>query len=122
MKLEAGMYVRTNEGYIGKIKWCCCTNEKLNIWAFSLDTVEQTLFSDSSLTKEPSFNPIDLIEVGDYVNGYKVSFKGNDYKPFIQCDYRVQEGTTNHYKFYEETIYSIVTKEQFNTMKYEVSK
>lgn len=65
---------------------------------------------------------IDLIDKGDYVNGYKVSFKGNDYKPFVQCDYPVQEGKTNHYRFYENEIYSIVTKEQFNSTKYVVGE
>jgi hypothetical protein len=65
-------------------------------------------------------NIIDVIEVGDYVNGYKVSFKDNDYRPFVQCDYPVEAGTTNHYRFYEEAIYSIVTHESFNSIKYEV--
>lgn len=69
-----------------------------------------------------SHNLIDLIDKGDYVNGYKVSFKGNDYKPFVQCDYPVQEGKTNHYRFYENEIYSIVTKEQFNSTKYVVGE
>lgn len=69
-----------------------------------------------------SYNIIDLIDKGDYVNGYKVSFKGNDYKPFVQCDYPVQEGKTNHYRFYENEIYSIVTKEQFESMAYNVLK
>ena len=117
MKLEAGMYVRTNEGYIGKIKWCCCTNEKLNIWAFSLDTVEQTLFSDSSLTKEPSFNPIDLIEDGDYANGLKVI-------DIVENDIYISDYYAESYIGIVKVkdIKSIVTKELFNAMKYEVSK
>ena len=76
-------------------------------------------FEVGEITKH-SPNIIDLIEVGDYVNGYKVSFIDKDYKPFVQCDYPVQAGTTNHYIFYEEAIYSIVTHEQFNSIKYEV--
>lgn len=68
-------------------------------------------------------NIIDLIEVGDYVNGYKVSFV--DEEPvlgkFVQCDYAVQYGTTNHYRFYEREIKSIVTKEQFAIMEYKVN-
>ena len=67
-----------------------------------------------------SNNVIDLIEVGDYVNGYKVSFIDKDYAPFIQCDYPVRCGTTNHYRFYEKEIYSIVTKEQFESMSYKL--
>ena len=116
MELEVNMYVRTNNGEIGQI-------EELNHQEGALHSVELNngsfLLKDNYF-KKASHNIIDLIEVGDYVNGYKVSFKGNDYKPFVQCDYPVQEGTTNHYRFYEEAIYSIVTKEQFEAMQYKV--
>ena len=106
MELELGMYVRTKKGKIYKFE------------------------SNNSMAKNGakkymvncSYNIIDLIEVGDYVNDYKVSFKGNDYRPFVQCDYPVEEGTINHYRFYEETIYSIVTKEQFESMSYKVGE
>lgn len=67
-------------------------------------------------------NIIDLIEVGDYVNGFKVSFKGKDIDPFVQCDYPVEYGTTNHYRFSEKAIYSIVTKEQFKAMEYRIGE
>ena len=116
MKLEVGMYCynKTNRKLgIGKIISFPIKNNvnikyKNNIETISIENVEA------------SHNILDLIEVGDYVNGYKVSFKGNDYKPFVQCDYPVQEGTTNHYRFYEETIYSIVTKEQMEAIQYKV--
>ena len=116
MELEVGMYVRTNKGifqirnkdvFIEDKKQYIGVNGRYT--CIDIETIEKA-----------SHNIIDLIEVGDYVNGYKVSFKGNDYKPFVQCDYPVQEGTTNHYRFYEEAIYSIVTKEQFEAMQYKV--
>ena len=116
-KLEVGMYVRTKDGIIDKVTIdykgkcnspnCICKHVSC-----------QYNYYDEVDIINASHNIIDLIEVGDYVNGYKVSFKDNDYKPFVQCDYPVQEGTTNHYRFYEETIYSIVTKEQFSSMEY----
>ena len=122
MKLEVGMYVRSkNQGIfiISHIntsfddsdfkKVCLCQNEKVSFT--NIDTIKEL---------KSSHNIIDLIEVGDYVNGYKVSFKGDDYQPFVQCDYPVEEGSTNHYRFYEKAIYSIVTKEQFESMSYKV--
>ena len=117
MDLKEGMYVRTDNGLkLGKV----IEKHKLTTktW-YELDT--RIRLDNSELTKKKiKDNIIDLIEVGDYVNGYKVSFKGNDYKPFVQCDYPVEEGTTNHYRFYEETIFLIVTKEQFESMEYKV--
>ena len=113
MKLEVGQFARTKLGTIGKIENNSCyiklRLKKGNYIAIEEDDILKT-----------SYNIIDILEEGDYVNGYKVSFKDNDYKPFVQCDYPVQEGTTNHYRFYEEAIYSIVTKEQMEQISYKV--
>ena len=128
MKLEVGMYLR-HEGLEGEYpiiqkitelktpgrcggKYKVYT-DKCEDWFIDSDYIE--------LHKSKySHNIIDLIEEGDYVNGYKVSFKGDDYQPFVQCDYPVEEGSTNHYRFYEKDIKSIVTKEQFESMSYKV--
>ena len=133
MKLEVGMYVWTKDGVIGKItqedytyykSWIIDTlyynfDEDVDKWTCGVKEYEISKASHTLLGngEEPC-----LIEVGDYVNGYKVSFIGNDYKPFVQCDYPVEEGSTNHYRFYEEAIYSIVTKQQFLQMEYKVGE
>lgn len=62
-------------------------------------------------------NPIDLIEVGDYVNGDKVT------EEMIKM--RDKQGVfglpDKHRVFIDETkVKNIVTKEQFNSVKYEV--
>ena len=128
MELEVGMYARTNDGYIARLKKINKTDRYIeyefdNKIGFDYDgffsSIVEYCNDDIEIIKA-SHNIIDLIEVGDYVNGYKVSFKGDDYQPFVQCDYPVEEGTTNHYRFYEEAIYSIVTKEQFESMSYKV--
>lgn len=151
-KLEIGMYIRTDEGFIAKVKEFKhdYTKGKRLVDDYSVKEVVENYLSldgnqcrliesidysippcypsDEELEKikshivKSSHNIIDIIEVGDYVNGYKVSFKGNDYQPFVQCDYPVQEGTTNHYRFYEKAIYSIVTKEQFESMSYRIGE
>lgn len=67
-------------------------------------------------------NIIDLIEEGDYVNGHLVYDKyldtNDNGKDFITI---IIENTLSVYKCLEEKdINSIVTKEQFNQVKYEV--
>ena len=130
MKLEAGMYVRTKSG-IARIVEFRERENNLSCYYLDRNIMEEDKYLsnciyDYKYYKEQilkvSYDIIDLIKPGDYVNGYKVSFKDKDYKPFVQCDYPVQEGTTNHYRFYEEAIYLIVTKEQFESMKYIVER
>lgn len=109
MELRKGMYVMTNDRMkIGQIKgFCTCAMcEERGFY-------EPIIDGDICITdydKSQSFhgykfydNPIDLIEVGDYVNG--------EYVDLFSLDY---------YKNHSERIKTIVTKEQFNSVKYEV--
>lgn len=124
MKLKAGMYVRLdrNQGIRKLIDY--------DLGYFELDTfiadeVGNDIFHINEKSEDilkASFNIIDLLEVGDYVNGYKVSLIGEDcvQGEFVQCDYPVNNGSTNHYRFYERSIYFIVTKEQFMNVAYRV--
>ena len=56
-------------------------------------------------------NIIDLIEVGDYVNERLVEWKSEDFVAFGRLDYA-----------YEKDIKSIVTHEQFESMKYRIGE
>ena len=108
MKLEVGMYVRTKDKIV-KI-------EKISdgvMW----DTQGYVHFGDFI---KASHNIIDLIEVGDYVNGYKVYY----------C-YCADEDSTGLFIDTEKgrqwldkpgQIKSIVTKEQFEQMQYKVGE
>ena len=121
MKLEVGMFVKYTRGAINgyippRIARIvdCSDNELIKI-----DNGQVILRSDVIKARHKI---IDLIEVGDYVNGYLV--KDIDYAfddvvmnnknarrvPYIDCN-------KNNYI---EDIKSIVTKEQFNNVKYEV--
>lgn len=137
MKLEVGMYLRY-EGLdsdcpiIQKIidleipsrcgaKYKVFT-DKTNGWFIDSDYIEMAIESDE--IPQPSFNIIDLIEVGDYVNGYKVS---SIYNPtgeeIIQFTLITEKGykMINPYvKFFE--IKSIVTHEQMEQMTYKVEE
>lgn len=66
---------------------------------------------DVSAVDNFSDNPIDLIEIGDYVNGYRVTYV---YPNLIKVD------STDIGEIHPHDIKSIITKEQFNSVKYEV--
>ena len=66
---------------------------------------------------EPKEKTIDLIEVGDYVNGYKVYNIGITELSIGKVKSLTIEG---YGRILEEDIKSIVTREQFDNMKYEV--
>jgi len=115
MKLETGMYVRTDMGDISKIKsiW---ENERVFFEnKVGIDWFTSDSFGISYLKKcKARHNIIDLIEVGDYVNGYKVSKIKNEIKGFGVIIF--DDDTSIH----EYNIKSIVTKEQFKSNEYVV--
>ena len=129
MKLEEGMYVRTKWGN-GEQTISKCTN-KVDIGDtqysnndFYIHTDKQGEVIYKSMILKASHNIIDLIEVGDYVNGLKVSSVGGTYygrkDKAIYCDYCENKETGKWTMIYDDEIKSIVTKEQFESMKYEV--
>ena len=107
MELEVGMYVRTELYSISKI----IDMEDLE-WV-EIDKNKGYLIHRDTILKA-SFNIIDLIEVGDYVNGYKVTCKMKSLLGF-------EDGQDGDWHLSNENIKSIVTKEQFESMSYKVS-
>ena len=122
MELKVGMYVRTNLGNIGKIvkeythqnyivsypepqEWVLDTGYVLN---------EALMYNNEDIIKA-SYNIIDLIAVGDYVNGGKViDIVGNDV--FVSNFY--EEQCIEYIR--SKDIKSIVTSQQFESMSYKV--
>lgn len=102
-KLEPNMYVRTIDG-IMKVN---------NIYQDGRENMDRfenedgNIYFLNEIIGEPSFNPIDLIEVGDYVNGDKVGIIESEFIYF-------ETGNAIHHKYIE----TIVTKEQFSSMEY----
>lgn len=62
-------------------------------------------------------NIIDLIKIGDYVNGIKITSISDDNKGKYVFGYG-KEGMEGEMWFYNDDIKSIVTKEQFESMQY----
>lgn len=131
MKLKEGMYVRFNDltNYnknnivmIDKIKFIsevmCGLEETLSI------TFEK--YNEDVLKKDiikASYSIIDLIEVGDYVNGNKViRIETSSYLEDKNVKIIVCCGDDDYYSYYNEDIKSILTKEQFESMAYEVEE
>ena len=121
MKLEVGMYVRTDKGNICKI--IDYHNDITDYFYACYETDLKESLSKNYLIEEnilkASHNIIDLIEVGDYVNGKKVIRKWEEpFGEFVGQIFIQLEG--------EETIptmrkiETIVTKEQFESISYKI--
>jgi len=110
--MKVGDYVRTLNG-IQQLK-----KENDIGWFFE----KSMIIKPNSLEKfiiKSSPNIIDLIEVGDYVNGYKITDyteidKYNDEK-ILYADL-----SSEYIAIHENEIKSIVTKEMFESMEYKV--
>jgi len=114
--MKAGDYVRTKNGYIGKIYNINEFREPSMMYAIDIPKTDDFVFMGEKDFKS-SPNIIDLIEVGDYVNGYYVEDVLNTFVNVATGSNYFQNPT-----IYEEDIKSIVTKEQFESVKYEIYK
>lgn len=129
MELKEGMYVRTEKGYIAKIlgvdyllddNGCELNNIEAVYFDKMVDEIGKDIYAGcvSQVFKECRVrdNLIDLIEVGDYVNGYlvtRICVDGETNKKYFNLYGSISE-------WENEDIKSIVTKEQFDSVKYEV--
>ena len=125
MRLQVGMYVRTKDGIIAKcdeiIKNFDISFDREVFKVFDNDTpdvIEIPWIFKNEYIKKYSFDIIDLIEVGDYINGLPVTFV---YIPDgVKASYFLLGTYQKH--FINEDIKDIVTKEQFETCKYVVER
>ena len=121
MELNVGYYIRTDKGYIAKIKqiqddnYIFCDNV---IKKEFCDSYEQC-YSDTINIVNASENIIDLIEAGDYVNGKRV-YNISIVDGLKYLDVEVEDYLSDTPFINADQITSIVTKEQFASVKYEV--
>ena len=130
MKLEVGMYVRYKRismGYniepVDKIGKIINQIDKSDI--YELDN-NNNIFENNIV--KASYNIIDILEVGDYVNGLRVEKNkyGELYTSYVyyggdigkQCEIY----TTWLKGLKEDMIYSIVTHEQMEQMEYRIGE
>ena len=125
MEIKEGMYARIDNDFrticlgIGKIKkivedtvYVETTKDRFNGIPISYN---------KNQIEKASYNLIDLIEVGDYVNNELIIDKFYDY---ANKEWNLVTSSTKYLKYdkYRKDIKTIVTKEQFNSMKYEVGE
>ena len=122
MKLEEGMYVRTKVGKIAKIINKYDNSGSLHnenfVWVLDDSSV---LALHSQKAVKASYNLIDLIEKGDYVNGKRV-YNISIVDGLKYLDVEVEDYLSDMPFINADQIESIVTKEQFENKKYEVIK
>lgn len=144
MNLEVGMYVRCKNRNIARVeKIDKVYPEYLNKYYF--DNVIGTMYVSqyyypSAIYEcnhkdvdiyilKASHNIIDLIEVGDYVNGYKIYSIYDDDKYVNEYNLKhkkclgknIYDEDYQEYLIYEEDIETIATKEQFEALAYKVN-
>jgi hypothetical protein len=118
MKLEVGMYVRTKWGCICELININEFREPSMKYGVEANYLRDVMFIGDEDILKASDNIIDLIEVGDYVNGKLVVDKWEEpdwYGYFIKLEGEKTIPTIRK-------IESVVTKEQFESMSYKVER
>lgn len=123
MEIEVGDWIRSKDGFIGKVRKITYDDmEKSNYYICEKDNIMASNYLEN--IAKNSKNIIDLIEVGDYVNGKKVKqiamFEGfPDYPKLIFTDkkYLIPGETIEN-----KDIKTIVTHEQFERIEYKVEE
>lgn len=122
LELKENMYVRTKDGIIDKIlklnkSYVKGVSQKDELYAYDIDNIVKA-----------SFNIIDILEVGDYVNGHEVEEVNNNLNEHKgTCNsldtYLWAVNDSDEFKeivIFENDIKSIVTKEQFENVEYRI--
>lgn len=114
--MKVGDYVRTETGQIGKI-----TYFERDMVRVDTDKFITYKSNHNEITKI-SPNIIDLIEVGDYVNGNRVIEIDNKSKDIFNKYLLVEETDYDNYNisYSNNDIKSIVTKEMYSSVEYRV--
>lgn len=125
MELKVGMYVRTKEGYIAKLLhygYNTGISGKIHLFDRQIRDISDLVYETDNFLwdkelkeyiKNYSYDIIDLIKVGDYVNGCKVHNIAN-------CLTIILNNEENISWINPSDIKSIVTKEQFENMEYKI--
>lgn len=110
------MFVRTKEGKILK----CFKSESMNLPIYYVIGSKTNSYVEYQDVKKVSKNIIDILEVGDYVNGKQVTKINLDYIFDYSEEIKMIYFSDNDYIYSTADIKSIVTKEQFESMSYKV--
>lgn len=116
-EIKANEILRTADGKLYKI--VSATKDDFLCLEMRENSTRVELLSDLNPIVKHSPNIIDLIEEGDYVNGVEVvDLDDGIHLKFANNVSFVDVGISTYMDGHVEGIKSIVTKEQFNQMKY----
>lgn len=122
MEIEVGNYVRTIDGYIRKVTQINRKGsyEGLCYGAYSVDKkYKNSVGISAKKIKTHSKNIIDLIEVGDYVNGEEViALNQNGYAVCTEWS----NGFDCYFGFNEEDVKTILTHEMYEQNCYKLKE
>lgn len=112
LELKENMYYRTYSGFINKITSIKDYNEREYL-------LNGFYVNKKNTIKKASYNIIDVLEVGDYVNGYKITEIIEKPRKCLKTEYKINLSYV-FFCFYEKDIKSIITYEQMEQMAYKV--
>ena len=126
MDIKVGDYIRTTDGIIGKVV-DTFTNIYPEPWEIVLDNGidlhEEDLANRDIQIKSHSENLIDLIDTGDYINGYKVIHIDREAPNNVYEGIELDMNNNYEYQFIAKNkIKSILTKEQYEQNCYKVEE
>ena len=125
MKLEVGQFARLKSGYICKIININDFREPNMKYGVEANYLKDVMFIGDDDVVKASYNIIDILEVGDYANGYIVEEikRGYDGKIWIDNSTRgYDEGGEYTIWKRNEDIKSVITHEQMEQMAYKVGE
>lgn len=121
MKLKVGMYVRL----VNDVEDIVVINKIANVFETTILTENDGSIYQGEYTKEnvvkASYNIIDILEVGDYVNGYKIGYI-DDCEGAMRQFYYDYENPNDDVGHWEEEIKSVITHEQIEQMEYRIGE
>ena len=122
-KIRVNEYVRTSEGYIGKYK-----KNGLVKHTCEIEDNEMSWITGKYNIVKHSKNIIDLIEVGDYVNGDEITeitqdtFVKGQINLWTDIELRDVYGDYERLKYICDDIKSIITKEQIKQIEFRIKE
>ena len=122
MKLEVEQFARLKSGYICKIININDFREPNMKYGVEANYLKDVMFIGDDDVVKASYNIIDILEKGDYVNGNKVDFTNNNNKLSYEDKCIGFYDGDGDITLFENGIKSVITHEQMTQMAYKVGE
>lgn len=122
MKLKVGQFARLKSGYICKIININDFRETNMKYGVEANYLKDVMFIGDDDVVKASYNIIDILKVGDYINGFeilRIDKECNLYPKTLKCQY---SNNIDYFDIFNEDIKSVITHEQMEQMAYKVGE